>query len=318
SYRIDHYLGKETVQNIMALRFANGIFEPLWNEKYIDHIQITANETLGVEGRGGYYETSGVLRDMMQNHLLQLMTLTAMEPPGALRADAIRNEKLKVLESIRPLDDEAIEHGVVRGQYGAGRIGEQDCVAYRDEPRVKPDSTTETYVAMKLYIDNWRWSGVPFYLRSGKNLAKRVSEIAIQFKPVPQILFRATTPDGIEPNLLVLRIQPDEGASLTMASKAPGLQAQLQTVEMDFHYGTSFGAPSPEGYERLLHDVMLGDQTLFMRSDEVEAAWKLMTPILEYWAAHKVSELPTYTAGRWGPREADALLANDGFAWRQP
>jgi glucose-6-phosphate 1-dehydrogenase len=318
SYRIDHYLGKETVQNIMALRFANGIFEPVWNEKYIDHIQITASETLGVEGRGGYYETSGALRDMMQNHLLQLMTLTAMEPPGTLRADAIRNEKLKVLESIRPLHGEMIDHCVVRGQYGAGRIGEQDRVAYRDEPRVKPDSATETYVAMKLHIDNWRWSGVPFYLRSGKSLAKRVSEIAIQFKSVPQILFRATTPSGIEPNVLVLRIQPDEGASLTMASKVPGLQAQLQTVEMDFHYGTSFGVPSPEGYEHLLNDVMLGDQTLFMRSDEVEAAWKLMTPILEHWAAHKVSELPTYAAGSWGPREADALLANDGFYWRQP
>jgi glucose-6-phosphate 1-dehydrogenase len=191
-------------------------------------------------------------------------------------------------------------------------------VAYRDEPRVKPDSTTETYVAMKLHIDNWRWSGVPFYLRSGKNLAKRVSEIAIQFKPVPQILFRATTPAGIEPNVLVLRIQPDEGASLTMTSKAPGLQVQLKTVEMDFHYGTSFGVPSPEGYERLLHDVMLGDQTLFMRSDEVEAAWKLMTPILEHWAARNVPELPIYTAGSWGPREADALLAHDGFSWRQP
>jgi glucose-6-phosphate 1-dehydrogenase len=318
SYRIDHYLGKETVQNIMALRFANGIFEPLWNEKYIDHIQITANETLGVEERGGYYDTSGALRDMMQNHLLQLMTLTAMEPPGTLRADAIRNEKLKVLESIRPLHGEAIDRCVVRGQYGAGRIAGQDRVAYRDEPRVKPDSTTETYVAMKLHIDNWRWSGVPFYLRSGKNLAKHVSEIAIQFKPVPQILFRATTPDGIEPNVLVLRIQPDEGASLTMASKAPGLQVQLQTVEMDFQYGTSFGVPSPEGYERLLHDVMLGDQTLFMRSDEVEAAWKLMTPILEHWADRNVSELPTYPAGSWGPREADALLANDGFCWRQP
>jgi glucose-6-phosphate 1-dehydrogenase len=318
SYRIDHYLGKETVQNIMALRFANGIFEPLWNARYIDHIQITASETLGVEERGGYYETSGALRDMMQNHLLQLLTLTTMEPPGTLRADAIRNEKLKVLESIRPLDGEGIDHCVVRGQYAAGRIEGQDRVAYRDEPRVKPDSTTETYVAMKLHIDNWRWSGVPFYLRSGKSLAKRVSEIAIQFKPVPQILFRATTPEGIEPNVLVLRIQPDEGASLTMASKVPGVQAQLQTVEMDFHYGTSFGAPSPEGYERLLHDVMLGDQTLFMRGDEVEAAWKLMTPILEHWAACNVSELPAYTAGSWGPREADALLAADGFCWRQP
>jgi glucose-6-phosphate 1-dehydrogenase len=317
-YRIDHYLGKETVQNIMVLRFANGIFEPLWNQKYIAHVQITVSEELGVEERGGYYDTAGALRDMMQNHLLQLLTLTAMEPPGSLRADAIRNEKMKVLETIHPLHGADIDRYVMRGQYGPGRIGTREFVAYRQEPRVKPDSTTETFVAMQLTLDNWRWAGVPFYLRSGKALPKRISEIAIHFKQVPQILFRAAEQTGIEPNVLVLRIQPDEGASLTMASKTPGLQGHLQTVEMDFHYGTSFGGPSPEAYERLLYDVMLGDQTLFMRADEVEAAWSLMTPILERWATHKVDQLPIYAAGTWGPPEAETLLAADGYQWRRP
>jgi glucose-6-phosphate 1-dehydrogenase len=317
-YRIDHYLGKETVQNIMVLRFANGIFEPLWNQKYIDHVQITVAETLGVEDRGGYYDTAGALRDMMQNHLLQLLALTAMEPPGSLRADAIRNEKMKVLETVHPLHGADIDRYAVRGQYGPGRIGEREFVAYRQESRVKPDSTTETFVALRLTLDNWRWAGVPFYLRSGKCLPHRISEIAIQFRQVPQILFRAAAQTGIEPNVLVLRIQPDEGASLTMASKTPGLQGDLQTVEMDFHYGTSFGGSSPEAYERLLYDVMLGDQTLFMRADEVEAAWGLMTPLLEHWEAHKVEALPTYAAGTWGPREAEALLAADGYQWRRP
>jgi glucose-6-phosphate 1-dehydrogenase len=317
-YRIDHYLGKETVQNIMVLRFANGIFEPLWHQKYIDHVQITVSETLGVEDRGGYYDTTGALRDMMQNHLLQLLTLTAMEPPGSLRADAIRNEKMKVLEAIRPLRGEMLDRGVVRAQYGAGQIAGHEVVAYRQEARVKPDSTTETFVAMKVWIDNWRWAGVPFYLRTGKRARKRLSEIAIQFKHVPQILFRAVARAEVKPNVLVLRIQPDEGASLSMVAKAPGLQVHLQPVEMDFHYGTSFGAPSPEAYERLLRDVMLGDQTLFMRADEVEAAWGLITPILEHWEAHKVSEIPTYAAGTWGPPEADALLAAGGHRWRQP
>ena len=317
-YRIDHYLGKETVQNIMVLRFANGIFEPLWNQKYIDHVQITVSETLGVEDRGGYYDVTGALRDMMQNHLLQLLALVAMEPPGSLRADAIRNEKMKVLESIRALRDDAIDSCVVRGQYAAGRIDDHEVVAYRQESRVKPDSITETFVAMKLWVDNWRWAGVPFFLRSGKRLPKRLSEIAIQFKQVPQILFRATPQSGIEPNLLTLRIQPDEGAALTMVAKAPGLQVQLEPVQMDFHYGTSFGATSPEAYERLLRDVMLGDQTLFMRGDEIEAAWGLMTPILEHWEGRKVRTLPTYQAGTWGPREADALLASDGYLWRRP
>jgi glucose-6-phosphate 1-dehydrogenase len=317
-YRIDHYLGKETVQNIMVLRFANGIFEPLWNQKYIDHVQITVSETLGVEDRGGYYDATGALRDMMQNHLLQLVALIAMEPPGSLRADAIRNEKMKVLESIRALRDDAIERCVVRGQYGPGRVDGHDVPGYRQEPRVKPDSITETFVAMKLWVDNWRWAGVPFFLRSGKRLPKRLSEIAIQFKQVPQILFRATSQSGVEPNLLTLRIQPDEGAALTMVAKAPGLQLQLEPVQMDFHYGTSFGSASPEAYERLLRDVMLGDQTLFMRGDEVEAAWGLITAIIEHWDGRKVRAIPTYPAGTWGPREADALLAADGYLWRQP
>jgi glucose-6-phosphate 1-dehydrogenase len=316
-YRIDHYLGKETVQNIMVLRFANGIFEPLWHQKYVDHIQITVSETLGVGERGGYYDATGALRDMMQNHLLQLLALTAMEPPGSLRADAIRNEKMKVLETVRPLQGDAIDQCVVRGQYGAGRIDGHEVVGYRQEPRVKPDSTTETFVAMKVWLDNWRWAGVPFYLRSGKRLPKHVSEIAIQFKHVPQILFRAAAQTGVEPNVLVLRIQPDEGASLTMVAKAPGMQIRLQPVRMDFHYGTSFGAASPEAYERLLRDVMLGDQTLFMRGDEVEAAWGLITPILAHWQAREVTTLPIYAAGSWGPPEAEALLATDGHRWRQ-
>ncbi len=317
-YRIDHYLGKETVQNIMVLRFANGIFEPLWNQKYIDNVQITVSETLGVEERGGYYDSTGAMRDMMQNHLLQLLALTGMEPPGSLHADSIRNEKLKVLDTVRPVLGDAIDQDVVRAQYGPGRVGDRDMVAYRQEPRVKPDSTTETFVAMKLWLDDWRWAGVPFYLRTGKCLPQRVSEIAIQFKQVPRILFRAAEQDAVEPNVLVLRIQPDEGASLTLAAKVPGLQARLQSVEMDFHYGTSFGDSSPEAYERLLHDVMLGDQTLFMRADEVETAWGLMTPIMERWEETKVSNLPRYDPGTWGPQESDALLAVDGYQWRQP
>ncbi|GIX46961.1 MAG: glucose-6-phosphate 1-dehydrogenase [Candidatus Tectimicrobiota bacterium] len=315
-YRIDHYLGKETVQNIMVLRFANGIFEPLWNQKYIDHVQITVSETVGVEDRGGYYDTTGALRDMVQNHLLQLLTLTAMEPPGSLRADAVRNEKMKVLETIRPLDGEAIRQGVVRGQYTAGSLDGQPVPAYCQEPRVKPDSRTETFVALKLWIDNWRWAGVPFYLRTGKRLPRRLSEIAIQFKPIPQILFRAGRQAEVTPNVLVLHIQPDEGASLTIVAKAPGLQVRLQSVEMEFQYGTSFEAPSPEAYERLLRDVMIGDQTLFMRGDEVEAAWSLVTPILEYWDTHKDTPLHFYPAGTWGPAAAEALLANDGRRWR--
>ncbi len=317
-YRIDHYLGKETVQNIMVLRFANGIFEPLWHQKYVDHVQITVSETLGVEERGGYYDTTGALRDMMQNHLLQLLTLTAMEPPGSLRADAIRNEKMKVLETIRPLRGDTTDHCVVRGQYTAGQIDGHNVMGYGQESRVKADSTTETFVAMKLWLDNWRWAGVPFYLRAGKRMPKRISEIAIQFKHVPQILFRAEAQTEVEPNVLVIRIQPDEGTTLSMVAKTPGLQVHLQPVQMDFHYGTSFGATSPEAYERLLRDVMLADQTLFMRGDEVEAAWGLMTPILQYWQARPVSTIPTYPAGAWGPAEADALLAADGYQWRQP
>jgi glucose-6-phosphate 1-dehydrogenase len=317
-YRIDHYLGKETVQNIMVLRFANGIFEPLWHQKYVDHVQITVSETLGVEDRGGYYDDTGALRDMMQNHLLQLLTLIAIEPPGSLRADAIRNEKMKVLEAVRALRDDVIDGCVVRGQYTAGRVDGHEVAGYRQESRVKPDSVTETFVAMKLWVDNWRWAGVPFFLRSGKRLPKRLSEIAIQFKQVPQILFRAASQADVEPNVLTLRIQPDEGAALTMMAKVPGIQVQLDPVQMDFHYGTSFGASSPEAYERLLRDIMSGDQTLFMRGDEVEAAWALITPILEHWEGRKVRTIPTYPAGTWGPREADALLAADGYLWRQP
>ena len=311
-------MGKETVQNILVWRFANGIFEPLWNQKYIDSVQITVSETLGVEERGGYYDTTGALRDMMQNHLLQLFALTAMEPPSSLQPDAIRDEKLKALEAVRRLEGDEIDQYVIRAQYSAGTIGGQSYVAYREEPRVKPDSTTETFVAMKLAVDNWRWAGVPFYLRSGKSLPKRVSEIAVQFKHVPRILFRAESAHDVEPNTLVMRIQPDEGASMTITSKMPGLRVELRPVEMDFYYGTSFGDPSPEAYERLLHDVMLGDPTLFMRADEIEASWRLVTPILEHWERSVVTDLPLYTAGTWGPREAHDLLAADHYRWRQP
>jgi glucose-6-phosphate 1-dehydrogenase len=249
---------------------------------------------------------------------LQLLALITMEPPGSLRADAVRNEKMKVLETVRPLRGDTIDRCVVRGQYGAGHIDGSAVVAYREEPRVKPDSTTETFVAAEMWLDNWRWAGVPFYLRSGKRMTKRISEIAIQFKQVPQILFRAAPQAEVEPNVLVIRIQPDEGAALAMVAKAPGLQVHLQPVFMDFHYGTSFGATSPEAYERLLRDVMSGEQTLFMRGDEVEAAWGLITPILDHWEAHKGSVIPTYTAGTWGPPEAETLLAKDGRSWRQP
>lgn len=317
-YRIDHYLGKETVQNILVLRFANGIFEPLWNQKYIDHVQITVSESLGVEDRGGYYDTTGALRDMIQNHLLQLMALIAMEPPGSLRADALRNEKMKVLETARPYTADMIRRMVVRGQYTAGSLGEQAVPGYRQEPRVKPDSMTETFVAMQVWLDNWRWAGVPFYLRSGKRLPRRASEIAIQFKAIPQILFRARPEDNIEPNTLILRIQPDEGAALTIGAKVPGLDVQLQPVHMDFRYGTSFGAVSPEAYERLLRDVMVGDQTLFMRADEVEAAWGLITPVLDAWETAQAKELSTYAAGTWGPPESDVLLMVEGRKWRRP
>lgn len=316
-YRIDHYLGKETAQNIMVLRFANAIFEPLWNHRFIDHIQITASEPMGVEKRGPYYDASGALRDMVQNHLLQLLCLVAMEPPADLRPDSVRDEKLKVVRALRKKDSASILTDVVRGQYIAGDVMGKPAPAYRDEERVNPQSQTETFVAMKLQIDNWRWSGVPFYMRVGKRMPKHGGEIAIHFKRPPGVLFNsADAAPGA--NVLVIRIQPDEGISLRIQSKRPGTQLSLEPVKMDFHYGTSFGRPSPEAYERLILDAMVGDATLFARRDEVDAAWSFIDSIEHAWHAEDSSvPLCTYPAGSWGPAEADDLLGRDGRAWRR-
>ena len=316
TYRIDHYLGKETAQNIMVLRFANGIFEPLWNHRYIDHVQITGAETLGVEGRGPYYDNAGALRDMVQNHLLQLLSLVAMEPPVELSADAIRDEKVKVIRSLRPMSFEDVAANVVRGQYAAGTINGKEVVGYRQEDRVNPKSMTETYVALKAHVDNWRWSGVPFYVRFGKRLAKTGTEIAVQFRSAPDVLFSRDADVG--PNVLVIRIQPDEGISLRIQAKRPGASVKIEPVKMDFHYGTSFGKASPEAYERLLLDAMSGDATLFARRDEVEHAWQFVDRIEHAW--HQNPEPPSlceYPAGSWGPSEADDLLSRDGRAWRR-
>ncbi len=318
-YRIDHYLGKETVQNILVLRFANGMFEPMWDRRYIDHVQITAAESVGVETRGGYYEESGALRDMVQSHLLQLLNLVAMEPPVAFDADAVRDEKVKVLKSIRPIRGNLVAEQVVRGQYDAGSVAGKDVTAYRDEEKVSSESSTETYVAMKLFVDNWRWQGVPFYVRTGKSLTKRVTEIAIQFKQPPLALFKgAENQSSMEPNVLALRIQPDEGISLKVLAKTPGTRLNIRPVKMEFLYGSSFGEDPPEAYERLLLDSMIGDSTLFTRSDEVETAWSFVTDILETWAQMPAPRFPNYESGAWGPREADRLLYRDNREWRWP
>jgi len=315
-FRIDHYLGKETVQNILVFRFANGIFEPLWNRRYIDHVQITAAECMGVENRTEYYEQAGALRDMIQNHMLQLLTLVAMEPPISFDADAIRDEKIKLLCSIRPITHDQVLQHAVRGQYTAGHIGNEAVRGYRQEDNIHPASTTETYAAVKFYIDNWRWAEVPFYIRTGKRLPKRVTEISIHFHRVPHLLFKHSS-GIIESNTLVLRIQPDEGITLNINAKKPGPSVQIQPVKLDFQYGTSFGERSPEAYERLLLDSLLGDSTLFARGDMVEAAWELLTPILEEWADPGHPLYP-YPAGTWGPAAADALIAADRRVWRQP
>jgi glucose-6-phosphate 1-dehydrogenase len=296
----------------MVLRFANGIFEPLWNRNHIDSVQITAAESIGVEDRGGYYEGSGAFRDMIQNHMLQLLALVAMEPPIALEPGSVRDEKAKVIRAVRDLDPAVVATEAVRGQYTAGSVGGKAVAGYREEKDVRPDSRTETYAAARFYIDNWRWADVPFYLRSGKRLPKRVTEIAIRFRHVPQRLFGAT-----EPNTLVLRIQPDEGISLKFSSKIPGQAVNIRPVNMEFQYGTSFGQRSPEAYERLLLDAMLGDSTLYSRGDMVEESWKLVMPILDVWAQPE-SLLPLYVAGSWGPAEADAFLERDGRQWRRP
>jgi len=315
TYRIDHYLGKETAQNIMVLRFANSIFEAMWNARYIDHVQITASEPLGVEGRAGYYDKSGALRDMVQNHLLQLLCLTAMEPPTGLEADAIRDEKVKVLRSLRPLVGNDVFRHVVRGQYGAGAINGKRVAAYRDEANVNPESETETYVALEVNVDNWRWAGVPFFVRVGKRLPKGGTEIAVHFKSVPPVLFKATG-EAIDDNVLVIRIQPDEGVSLRMSAKMPGSSLRIEPVKMDFHYGTSFGKATPEAYERLLLDAMSGDATLFARRDEVEEAWKFIDAIKAAWAT-QTEDISFYSAGTWGPTEADDLIKRHGAAWRR-
>jgi glucose-6-phosphate 1-dehydrogenase len=316
-YRIDHYLGKETVQNIMVLRFANTIFEPIWNRYFIDHVQVTAAESIGVENRGGYYETSGAFRDMVQNHMLQLMAMVAMEPPVAMEANAVRDEKTKVTRAIRPFTAEMVESCAVRGQYAEGSVGGVKAPAYRQEHGVSPTSTTETYAAVKFFVDNARWADVPFYLRSGKRLPKRVTEIAIEFKRPPHMLFKHAAHDQLEPNALILRIQPDEGISLKFGAKLPGQAIDIRTVNMDFQYGTSFGKKSPEAYERLLLDAMLGDSTLYARGDMLETAWELVMPILEAWQA-PTDKIPLYPAGSWGPEEADQLLERDGRRWRRP
>ena len=315
-YRIDHYLGKETVQNLMVFRFANGIFEPIWNRRYVDHVQITNAETLGVEGRGGYYDTTGVLRDMIQNHVFQVMSLVAMEPPINLGANAVRDEKIKAMQAVRSIPPDKVNESAVRGQYVAGAVLGKPVPGYREEKDVAPNSQTDTFAAVKLYFDNWRWADVPFYLRSGKRLPKRVTEIAITFRKAPLHLFKSVQQE-LEPNVLVIRVQPDEGITLRIGAKVPGQATRIRWVNMDFRYGASFGVASPEAYERLLLDCILGDSTLYARRDMTERGWEIVMPILDAWANSK-EEIPKYEAGTWGPREADQLIERDGREWRRP
>lgn len=317
-YRIDHYLGKETVQNILAFRFANGIFEPLWNRRYIDHIQITAAESIGVEGRGAYYQEAGALRDMVQNHLLQVMATVMMEPYTRFASGPVRDERSKLLRSIRVYKpDEVLAHSVP-GQYGPARVGGEDLPGFRQEDEVHPDAQTDTYAAVKLFVDNWRWSGVPVYIRTGKRLPKRVTDVAIQFRTAPKNMFSGLEADNeVTPNLMILRIQPDEGISLRFQSKRPGSGMQLRPVGMDFNYGTSFGTRTPEAYETLLLDALAGDPTLFIRQDMVEASWQVIMPILDVW--HNTTfDYPNYAAGTWGPKAGDEMLARLGHTWRRP
>ena len=315
-FRIDHYLGKETVQNILVLRFANSFFEPLFNQKYIDHVQITVAEEEGVGTRAGYYDQSGALRDMLQNHMLQLLALVAMEPPHSLDPDVIRDEKLEVLQSLRPLTPATVDSSVVRAQYGAGRIGEAAFPGYRQEQGVSANSHTETFVALQAFVDNWRWAGVPFFLRTGKRLPKRTSEITIQLKDVPPILFNTNRDRRLDPNVLTIRLQPDEGFSLGISSKVPGPRVNISPVDMDFDYSRFFQSSSPEAYERLLLDVMAGDATLFMRRDSVEASWRWITPILDRWTEIGPVSLPAYGLGEWGLAEATDLIERSGRRWR--
>ena len=314
-YRIDHYLGKETVQNIMVFRFDNAIFEPIWNRRYIDHVQITNAETVGVELRGGYFDTAGTLRDMVPNHIMQLLSLTAMEPPVSFQADAVRNEQAKILRAVQPLDAEDVLQSSVRGQYGEGVVAGERVAAYRSEPGVAPESKTETFLALKLNVDNWRWAGVPFYIRTGKRLAQRHTEITIQFKRTPFEIFR-NAPTHKHTNQLVMQIQPVEGISLSFGAKVPGPVLRVGSVDMSFEYTKYFGADAYTGYEVLLYDCMIGDATLFQRADMVEAGWTIVDPILDVWQALPPRRFPNYPSGTWGPAESDELLARDGRRWR--
>jgi glucose-6-phosphate 1-dehydrogenase len=314
-FRIDHYLGKEAVQNILVFRFANSIFEPIWNQKYVDHVQITMGEEIGVEERGAYYDHMGALRDMVQNHMMNLLCFVAMESPMNVSSRAVRDEKVKVLQSLRPIPSVCAVNGVVRAQYSAGICGGKPVPGYRQEPGVAPDSQTETFVAFKANVDNWRWAGVPFYLRTGKRLARRLTQISIHFKPVPQILFNADPGKPLQPNILTLRIQPDEGIFLEFQQKVPGMAMEIRPFEMQFGYGTAFGKPPPEAYERLLLDAAFGDSTLFIRNDELEAAWAYVEPIIAGCSGALGGVLPTYPAGTWGPKQADDLIRADGREW---
>ena len=307
------------MQNILVFRLANGIFEPVWNRRYVDHIQITVAENIGIEGRSTYYEESGAIRDMIQNHMLQLLTLVAMEPPIAFDANSVRDEKVKVLHALQPLVGRDVATNTIRAQYGSGWVGGQQVRGYLDEPGVSPVSMTETYVSIKMFIDNWRWAGVPFYLRTGKHLPKRVTEIAIQFKQAPLMLFKRSEAHGqVEPNVLVLRIQPDEGISLKFGAKVPGTEMQIRAVNMDFFYGSSFVREQPEAYERLILDCMMGDSTLFTRRDEVEAAWTFVQSLLDEWKNLPRETILTYESGSWGPQAADEFIWRDGRRWRRP
>jgi glucose-6-phosphate 1-dehydrogenase len=316
-FRIDHYLGKETVQNILVLRFANSIFEPIWTRQYVDHVQITAAESIGIEERAGYYDSVGAMRDIVQNHLLQLLALVGMEPPVAFDDRSVRDEKVKILRALRRISPEEVGALTVRGQYGPGFIGGEQVPGYREEHGVASDSQTETFVALKCFIDNWRWEGTPFYIRTGKRLAKRSTEIAIRFRVAPHRIFTREASEGLEPNELVIRIQPDEGISLTFGAKVPVQGLRIRSVNMDFGYGESFMVDAPDSYETLILDALRGDATLFTRRDEVEQQWAFVDPILAGWYEGQ-QELAIYPAGSWGPKQADALITRDGRSWRRP